>query len=152
MKQTLDASKSRGAESNLVGGTVDAEMVKRLQAHQAKQPTNAPDKRLHTVCAQAATILLERLAQAENQVVRDPHILSGTPVFKGTRVPIDTVLGMSEAGETEAEIRKHYPAVTQAMIADASIYRVFHPKEAVVASALFAGRTIISTKTIPRKR
>ena len=33
-------------------------------------------------------------------VSRDPEIMSGAPVFAGTRVPVQTLLDYLEAGET----------------------------------------------------
>ncbi len=40
----------------------------------------------------------------ENQlIVRDPEILSGIPVFKGTRVPIKNLVDYLEAGDSLEE-------------------------------------------------
>ena len=37
----------------------------------------------------------------ENQlIVRDPEILSGIPVFKGTRVPVKNLVDYLEAGDS----------------------------------------------------
>ena len=37
---------------------------------------------------------LKQLALIEKMVVRDPEIMRGTPVFKGTRIPVDLVADM----------------------------------------------------------
>jgi uncharacterized protein (DUF433 family) len=45
------------------------------------------------------------------RVVTDPHILGGTPVFEGTRVPADQVLAELRRGTSEEIIRRHYPSL-----------------------------------------
>ena len=61
-------------------------------------------------------------------VVSDPEILSGEPVFTGTRVTIDVVLGSIDAGIDLARIRASYPIADDAHIAAARAYRAAHPK------------------------
>ena len=47
-----------------------------------------------------------------NQVVHiDPGILSGTPVFVGTRVPAQTLFDYLEGGETLDEFLRQFPTV-----------------------------------------
>ena len=41
----------------------------------------------------------------------DPEILSGTPVFRGTRVPVDALLGNLEAGVSIDEFLENFPTV-----------------------------------------
>ena len=43
----------------------------------------------------------------------DPDILSGTPVFVGTRVPIRTLLDYLEAGDPLDEFLEDFPSVTR---------------------------------------
>jgi uncharacterized protein (DUF433 family) len=43
----------------------------------------------------------------------DPDILSGAPVFRGTRVPVDALLGNLEAGLTLDEFLENFPTVTR---------------------------------------
>jgi len=43
----------------------------------------------------------------------DPEIMGGTPVFKGTRVPIETLFDYIEGGEPLNEFLEDFPAVTQ---------------------------------------
>ena len=43
----------------------------------------------------------------------DPEVLSGTPVFRGTRVPVDALLSNIEAGLTVAEFLENFPTVTR---------------------------------------
>ena len=42
----------------------------------------------------------------------DPDILSGTPVFYGTRVPIRTLLDYLEGGDSLHEFLEDFPSVT----------------------------------------
>jgi uncharacterized protein (DUF433 family) len=41
----------------------------------------------------------------------DPEILGGTPVFAGTRVPIQALVDYLEAGEPLSEFLEDYPSV-----------------------------------------
>lgn len=42
----------------------------------------------------------------------DPEIMSGTPVFNGTRVPIYILFDYIEGGEPLSEFLKNYPSVS----------------------------------------
>jgi uncharacterized protein (DUF433 family) len=49
-----------------------------------------------------------------SQIVHsNPNILSGTPVFVGTRVPVQTLLVYLEKGETLEEFLDNFPTVTR---------------------------------------
>jgi uncharacterized protein (DUF433 family) len=43
----------------------------------------------------------------------DPEILSGTPVFKGTRVPIESLFDHLEKGISLDEFLEDFPSVTK---------------------------------------
>ena len=43
----------------------------------------------------------------------DPEIVSGTPVFKGTRVPVEALLTNLEAGLSLDEFLENFPTVTR---------------------------------------
>jgi uncharacterized protein (DUF433 family) len=64
----------------------------------------------------------------QNLVVSDPGILSGEPVFAGTRIAIDTVLASLDAGIDLARISASYPIVDDEHIAAARAYRAEHPR------------------------
>jgi uncharacterized protein (DUF433 family) len=49
-------------------------------------------------------------------VCRDPEIMSGTPVFWGTRVPVQTLLDYIEAGETIDDFLEGFPSVTREQV------------------------------------
>ncbi|WP_330203432.1 DUF433 domain-containing protein [Cyanobacterium sp. Dongsha4] len=44
-------------------------------------------------------------------IVKDPEILSGIPVFKGTRVPVQNLLDYLEAGDSIEEFLDDFPTV-----------------------------------------
>lgn len=49
-----------------------------------------------------------------SQIVHsDPEILGGTPVFVGTRVPVQTLLVYLEKGETLEEFLDNFPTVSR---------------------------------------
>lgn len=43
----------------------------------------------------------------------DPETMGGTPVFTGTRVPIQTLFDYMEGGDTLEEFLDDYPSVTK---------------------------------------
>lgn len=43
----------------------------------------------------------------------DPNVVSGTPVFKGTRVPVSALLDHLEAGDPLARFLDGFPSVTR---------------------------------------
>lgn len=46
-------------------------------------------------------------------IVRDPEILGGTPVFRGTRVPIKALFDYLEAGDPLDEFLAGFPTVSR---------------------------------------
>ncbi len=47
---------------------------------------------------------------------RDPEILGGTPVFYGTRVPVEILLEFIEAGDTIDEFLDGFPSVSREQV------------------------------------
>lgn len=43
----------------------------------------------------------------------DPDILSGTPVFVGTRVPVNNLFDYLEAGDSLGEFLENFPSVSR---------------------------------------
>lgn len=52
-------------------------------------------------------------ADSQSVIIQDPEIMSGEPVFRGTRVPFQTLLDYLEGGETLDEFLKQYPGVSR---------------------------------------
>ena len=48
----------------------------------------------------------------------DPNVLGGTPVFKGTRVPVKTLFEYLERNYTLDEFLECFPSVTREMACD----------------------------------
>jgi uncharacterized protein (DUF433 family) len=48
------------------------------------------------------------------RIVRDPQVVGGEPVFKGTRVTLKTVLASLAEGAPTAEILADFPTLSEA--------------------------------------
>ena len=48
-------------------------------------------------------------------IVKDPDILGGTPVVRGTRVPLQALFDSIESGETLEEFLEGFPSVSREM-------------------------------------
>jgi uncharacterized protein (DUF433 family) len=52
--------------------------------------------------------------QSQSSVIHsDPEILGGTPVFRGTRVPVHTLLDYLSAGDSLDVFLDHFPTVSR---------------------------------------
>lgn len=49
-------------------------------------------------------------------VSRSADVMGGTPVFRGTRVPVQTLLDYLEAGDTIDEFLAGFPSVTREQV------------------------------------
>ena len=65
---------------------------------------------------------LLRLREAEQMTVSDPEILHGTPVYRGTRIPVELVADMLNDGTSVEEILEGYPALDRNKIELAPLY------------------------------
>ena len=52
----------------------------------------------------------------ESVVHSDPEILGGTPVFVGTRVPVQSLFEHLEAGDSIGEFLKGFPSVRREQV------------------------------------
>lgn len=52
---------------------------------------------------------------ANDLITADPDVLGGTPVFKGTRVPVKTLFEYLEGNYTLDEFLECFPSVTRQM-------------------------------------
>ena len=71
---------------------------------------------------------LRRLAQAERMVVSDSEIMKGTPVYRGTRIPVHVVADLLAQGTTVEEILEGYPALNREAVDLASVYSKAFPR------------------------
>ena len=61
----------------------------------------------------------------------DPEVLSGTPVFRGTRVPVQTLVDYILDGETIETFLRNFPTVQR----DDAVRLLQHFNESVLAGA-----------------
>ena len=71
---------------------------------------------------------LHRLAQAERMVDADPELMHGTPVYRGTRIPVHAIAGMLSKGATVEDILEGYPALTREKVKLAPFYVKAFPR------------------------
>jgi uncharacterized protein (DUF433 family) len=70
---------------------------------------------------------LSELRRARAMVVEDPEILGGTPVVRGTRVPVHDIAASLDAGRTAEEVRAAYPSLTDEAVELAKVYAMANP-------------------------
>ena len=49
----------------------------------------------------------------QSAIIRDPNVLGGEPVFRGTRVPFKILIEYVEGGETLDQFLQQYPSVSR---------------------------------------
>jgi uncharacterized protein (DUF433 family) len=64
-------------------------------------------------------------------IVRDPEIMHGVPVFRGTRVPVQTLFDYLVGGETIEEFLLGFPTVSR----DLALQALEEAKQLLLASA-----------------
>jgi uncharacterized protein (DUF433 family) len=67
------------------------------------------------------------MASTNNVIARDPEVLGGTPVFRGTRVPFQALLDYLEGGQTLDEFLDDFPTVSR----EAAVHALEHAKALV---------------------
>ena len=48
-------------------------------------------------------------------ITKDPEIMHGTPVFRGTRVPVQTLFDYLEAGDSIEDFLEGFPTVSRVL-------------------------------------
>jgi len=59
------------------------------------------------------TLVIEEKDLKQLPITIDPEIVSGAPVFSGTRVPVDALMNNLEAGVTLDEFFDNFPTVSR---------------------------------------
>jgi uncharacterized protein (DUF433 family) len=49
-------------------------------------------------------------------IIADPEIMGGTPVFRGTRVPFQTLVDCLEAGDSIRDFLAGFPSVKESQV------------------------------------
>ena len=62
------------------------------------------------------SVLIEENEIASLPITVDPDILGGTPVFRGTRVPIEALLSNLEAGVSVEDFLENFPTVSREQV------------------------------------
>jgi len=52
-------------------------------------------------------------------IAKDPEVMHGVPVFRGTRVPVQTLFEYLEGGETLDDFLQGFPTVPRALALEA---------------------------------
>jgi uncharacterized protein (DUF433 family) len=52
----------------------------------------------------------------KSAIADDPEIMGGTPVFRGTRVPVQTLIEHVEAGDSVADFLQGFPSVKESQV------------------------------------
>ena len=92
---------------------------------------------------------LKQLARMEEMVVSDPEIMRGTPVFKGTRIPVDLVADMLAQGATAKEIVEGYPTLSKEKITIAPLYMRAFPRRGPPSRRPWQGKKARGRKSYP---
>lgn len=90
---------------------------------------------------------LKQLAHIEEMVVSDSEIMRGTPVFKGTRIPVDLVADMLAQGATAEEILEGYPTLSKEKIASAPLYMRAFPRRGRPSRRPWQGKRALGRKS-----
>jgi len=71
----------------------------------------------------------------ESVIERNPKVMSGTPVFRGTRVPIQNLFDYLAAGDSLADFLEAFPSVTR----EQAVNALEEAEAAVVSGAHSSG-------------
>ena len=80
---------------------------------------------------QVVRSILNTMSQGTTVIQIDPEIMSGTPVFAGTRVPVETLLEYLEIGRPLAEFLEDFPTVTR----EQAVAALEEAKDALISRA-----------------
>jgi uncharacterized protein (DUF433 family) len=81
---------------------------------------------------------LKKLERAASIVVSDPEIMRGTPVYRGTRIPVELIADMLTQGAKPEEILEGYPALDKEKVELAPLYVQAFPRRGRPASRPWA--------------
>lgn len=68
------------------------------------------------------SLVIQENEIASLPITIDPEILGGTPVFRGTRVPVDALLNNLEAGVSIDEFLKNFPTVSREQVLEVIMF------------------------------
>jgi uncharacterized protein (DUF433 family) len=83
---------------------------------------------------------LRKFERAASEVISDPQIMRGTPVYRGTRIPVELIADMLNQGAKPEEILEGYPALDREKVDLAPLYVQAFPRRGRPASRPWAKR------------
>jgi uncharacterized protein (DUF433 family) len=83
---------------------------------------------------------LNKLERAENMIVSGSEIMRGTPVYRGTRIPVELIADLLSQGAKPEEILEGYPALDREKVELAPLYVQAFPHRGRPASRIWAKR------------
>jgi uncharacterized protein (DUF433 family) len=90
---------------------------------------------------------LARLRRVESLIVSDPEIMRGSPVYRGTRIPVDLIASMLSQGASAEEILAGYPALDKEKVELAPLYVQAFPRRGRPSARPWAKRKpILATR------
>lgn len=93
---------------------------------------------------------VKRLHKVEQMVVSDPEVMGGTPVYRGTRIPVDLVATLSAQGASVEEILNGYPALSQEQVELAPLYVAAFPRRGRPVRRPWANQKPVHVARYPR--
>jgi uncharacterized protein (DUF433 family) len=93
---------------------------------------------------------LKRLRKVEQMIVSDSEIMSGTPVYRGTRIPVELVAAMMDQGASVEEILNGYPALSREQVKLAPLYVKAFPRRGRPARRPWSRQKLIRVTQRPR--
>ncbi len=92
---------------------------------------------------------LKQLDHFKEMVVSNPEIMRGTPVYKGTRIPVGLVADLLSQGATSKEILEGHPTLSEEKIAMAPLYMRAHPRRGRPRRSPWQGKKARSRRSFP---
>lgn len=86
---------------------------------------------------------LKKLERAAEMAVSDPEVMHGTPVYRGTRIPVELIADMVRQGTKIDEILEGYPALDREKVELAPLYVQAFPRRGRPASRPWAKKSPI---------
>ncbi len=114
---------------------VKRDLARALSKRPAAQMTAEPVKIAPAVTVDVKTLVgrdlalrAERYSRARDRhIAVDPDIMGGTPVVRGTRMTVHSVLGRLNGGDSIEDILQDNPHLTREAIETAALYARTHP-------------------------
>jgi len=89
-----------------------------LPADQLSSWSGRLKRRLHPRDHRPWIVLIDNQGMA-HAITRDPETMHGVPVFRNTRVPVQTLFDYLEGGDTLEDFLNGFPAVPRALAVEA---------------------------------